>query len=146
MSLRPRADEVIRGIERSLAEHVLPELRTPYAIAQLQYAIMLLRTVRNEWDGAAERLVEDNRALRALAERTAATLETSDHDTAGELRAAASEDDTDLRMKKLGESNDRLRALHTHALAALSEDAAGEARTALHGSVSRRMPGAIRPR
>ena len=146
MSLRPRADEIIRGIERSLAGHVLPELRTPYAIAQLHYAIMLLHTLKAEWDGAAERLVEDNRALRGLAAHAADMLDENHHDVAGELRVAAREDDADLRLKKLGDTNDRLRALHARVLAALGDDAIGEARTALREGVSRRMPGAIRPR
>lgn len=145
MALRPRADEIIRGIERSLAEHVLPELRTPYAIAQLQYAILLLHTLKTEWDGAAQRLVEDNQTLRGLAARAADTLDVPDHELAGELRSAALEGDADLRLKKLGDTNDRLRALHARALAALGAEA-DEARAELRAGVSRRMPGAIRPR
>lgn len=147
MALRPRADEIIRGIERSLAEHVLPELQTPYAIAQLQYALMLLHALRNEWDGAAQRLAEDNHALRSLIARIAGRLEPQDRELAGALRTASHDDDGgDLRLKQLGETNDRLRALHARVLAALGEESAADARTELRAGVGRRMPGAIRPR
>jgi hypothetical protein len=148
LALRPRADEIIRGIEHSLAEHVLPEVRTPYAVAQLQYALGLLHTLKNEWDGAAQRLVEDNRALRAMAARLADTVAGRDAALAGALRGAAAEGDPDLRLTALGAANDHLRALHARALAVLDPDSdpAAEARRQLQEGVDRRMPGALRPR
>jgi hypothetical protein len=153
MALRPRAEEIIRGIERSLMEQVLPEVKTPYAAAQIHYAVLLLHTLKTESDGAASRLVEDNASLRSFAARAADALQAVDPALATELRGAAEETDADLRLHTLGDSNDRLRALHGRVLAACASARDGslaglerEARAQLHEGVRRRMAGALRPR
>ncbi len=111
MAIRPDAEQILRGIRRSLAAHVLPEISTPYATAQVQYAMMLLGAVADEWDGAAQRLVADNAAMRALAATAAGALRAHDSELATELEDAAAHDDTDLHISALAAANDRLRGL-----------------------------------
>ena len=151
VALRPGAEEIIRGVQQSLRAHVLPEVKTAYATAQVSYAIMLLGALAAEWDGAAQRLVEDNAALRGLAARAAEATGIGDAALVAELRAAAVETDRDVRITTLSAANDRLRALlsrlilagDTHGLepaSALREDSMQE----LRESVQRRLTGALR--
>ena len=67
-------------------------------------------------DRAAERLVEENSALRALFGEAAAVV--ADSALAGELREAAAETESSLRLSVLKRQNDGLRSLliglHAH--------------------------------
>ncbi len=121
MALQPSADAIIRGIQRSLMAHVLPETSTLYAGAQVRYAVHLLNALAAEWDGAAQRLVEDNAALRAFAARAAGPLRDQDAALAAELSAAAGERDPDVRVSTLRAANDRLRGLLTRVIAATGD-------------------------
>ena len=151
VALRPGAEEIIRGIQQSLRAHVLPEVKTPYATAQVSYAIMLLSALAAEWDGAAQRLVEDNGALRGLAARAAEVPGIGDAALVAELRAAGAETDPDVRITTLSAANDRLRALLSRLI--LASDAHGLERAGalredsmeeLRESVQRRLVGALR--
>jgi hypothetical protein len=111
MALKPDAVEIMRGIQRSLMTHVLPEVSTAYATAQVHYAVLLLNALVAEWDGAAQRLVEDNAELRAFCGRTAGQFQDTNPILAADLAAVVIEQDADLRLSTLGGANDRLRAL-----------------------------------
>lgn len=119
MALRPGAEEIIRGVQRSLSVHVLPEVSSPYAQAQVNYALFLLNALAAEWDGAAQRLVEDNAAVRDWLGAAAARIAARDAAVAEELRAAAVEQESDLRISTLARANDRLRFLQGKAFTAL---------------------------
>jgi hypothetical protein len=107
--MRPNGDEVLRGVQGSLLTYVLPELQSEYARTELMLASALLSIVGSELDGAAQRLVDDNAALRALALRGAAAIDAAP--LADELRALAAETDASLRLSDLRAANDRARAV-----------------------------------
>ena len=106
--MRPNGEEVLRGIQGSLMTYVLPELESQYARSELMIISALLAIVAGECDGAAQRLVDENAALRALAARGADAL--ADGELAGELRSLASGGDASVRLSSLRETNDALRA------------------------------------
>ena len=115
MAVRPGGEAILRGIQRSLATLVLPEVKGQYAVAQIQYALLLLNALAGEWDGAAQRLVDENTALRSALALAADGV----HDLAlaAELRAGASSVDADVRVSTLTAANDRLHGLVVRALA-----------------------------
>lgn len=151
MAVRPNGEQILRGVERSLLTHVLPELSSPYAQAQVRYAALLLNLLAAEWDDAAQRLLDDNAALRAWCGRAANALAHAQPGLADTLRAAAREQEPDIRLSTLSAANDRLRALTTRALRALTanggaaDDLLQELRHALRRSVQRRLAGSLRP-
>ncbi len=81
----------------------------------------MLDMVAQEWDGAAARLVNENRAFRGLLERGASLY-------AG---TAPGGDDADLRISALTAENDRLRGLMTDLMAQLEDDTAAAAQALL---------------
>ena len=105
--MRPNAEEVLRGVVGSLLTYVMPEVQSEYARTQVMIASALLGVVAGDWNGAAQRLVDDNATLRALAARAA------DEPAAGalrhELRSLAVETDTSLLLSYLSAANGRLR-------------------------------------
>lgn len=109
--MRPNGDEVLRGVQSSLLTYILPELQTAYARTELTIVQALLGIVAGEWDGAAQRLVDDNRSLRELARRGAEALASQDDaaELADEVRSLAEETDPSLRLSDLSAANGRLR-------------------------------------
>jgi hypothetical protein len=77
---------------------------------------ILLTMVREEWDRAAARRVEENAALRALFGDAAPVV--TDTELRRKLETAAAEREPDMRIATLDGANDRLRelliALHAH--------------------------------
>ena len=111
--MRPTEAEVLRGIQGTLATYILPEVQTEHTRLEVMLVIAVLGAVAGELDGAAQRLVEDNGALRDLARRGADALNGSDAETsslAEELRRLAGENDASVRLSELSSSNDRLHA------------------------------------
>ena len=107
--MRPNGEELLRGIQRTLTTYILPELQTAHGRVELMLAQALLGVAAAEWDGAAQRLVDDNAALRELAHRGAEALGEGKHATLGEeLRSLADEDDASLRLSDLSAANGRL--------------------------------------
>ncbi len=72
--MRPTAVEVIRGIQGTLMGVVAPELHSMFAQDTGQTMQMLLESLANEWDTAAETLSSDNRRLRDLLSQAAAAI------------------------------------------------------------------------
>ncbi|OGO50955.1 MAG: hypothetical protein A2148_02370 [Chloroflexi bacterium RBG_16_68_14] len=110
--MRPNGEELLRGIQNTLATYVLPEIESAHARFELVLVTALLGVVASEWDGAAQRLVDDNGALRELAGRGAAALagRAEAGGPADELRSLAGEADSSLRLSELSAANGRLRA------------------------------------
>ena len=98
------------------------ELQTAYARTELMLVQTLLGILASEWDSGAQRLVDDNAALRELALRGAEALDSADASLAGELRSLAGEADPSLRLSDLSAANGRLRGAIGR-LGALLEDA-----------------------
>ena len=67
--MRPNGQEVLRGVQNTLVTYILPELQSDYARTELMIVHTLVGIVAEEWDGVAQRLVDDNAALRELARR-----------------------------------------------------------------------------
>ncbi len=111
--MRPNSVEVLQGIQGTLMTYVQPEVQSDYATTELMLVNMLLGIVATGWDGAAQRLVDDNAALRDLVGDAAKVLETQPVDGAGdlldELATLAAETDTSVRISDLSAANDRLR-------------------------------------
>ena len=105
--MRPNAEEVLRGVAVSLMTYVLPEVESAYARTQLGIIAALLGVAANDWDGSAQRLVDDNASLRTLAARAAD--EPASGPLRDELRALAGETDVSVRVSDLSASNARLR-------------------------------------
>ena len=133
--MHPNSEEVLRGVAGALVTHVLPELQSPYARAQLMFSVSMLGVVANSVDGAAQQLAGDNTSLRALALRAADALP----DDAGgatlrdELRAVGAEVDASLSLSDLSAASGRVRGAlgrlgvflegaHAPALRSLRED------------------------
>jgi hypothetical protein len=113
--MHPNGEELLRGVLGTLATHVLPEVQTAHAQIQLALVLRLLGIAADEFDGAAQRLVDDNAGLRELAHRGADALAAvgdaagpDGASLAGELRSLADERDASVRLSDLSAANDRL--------------------------------------
>ena len=107
--MRPNTEELLRGLQGSLLTYVFPELQTDHGRTELMLTYALLGIAANEVDGAAQRLVDDNIAMRALARDAAGALTPLDAGLAAELRALADETDASVRISTLVSANARLR-------------------------------------
>ncbi len=108
--MRPNAPELLQGIQRSLMTYVLPEVQSDHVRMELMLTNVMLGVAAREWDGAVQRLVDENAALRALAGRSATALD-GVRDAAGfasELGTLASESDSSLRLSDLSAANAKL--------------------------------------
>ena len=112
--MHPNGEELLRGAQGTLTTYVLPEVQSAYARSEMMIVHVLLGMVANEWDGAAQRLVDGNAALRALARRAAEALEAAGGEAgdalAVELRSLAGGVDASVRITELTASRDALRA------------------------------------
>jgi len=122
--MKPNAEEVLRGVQGALLTYVLPEVQTEYARTQVMITYALLGIVATQHDGAAQRLVDDSAALRALAERGAEALagDAAHVDLAEALGSLARGSETSVRISELSAANGQLRAAIAQ-LAAVTSDA-----------------------
>ena len=88
--MTPNIPSVLAELAQLVARNAVPGVPDAERASDLGLTAMLLNLASEVWDGEAQRLVEDNRALRAL--------------------LPAEGDDSDLRISKLKAENDRLRA------------------------------------
>jgi len=87
--MTPEVPAVLAELAGLVARNAMPGVPEPERASDLGLTAMLLGLAAEVWDGAAARLVEENRALRALLGETGA--------------------DEDLHLAKLKAENDRLR-------------------------------------
>ena len=108
--MRPNGQEVLRGVQNTLVTYILPELQSDYARTELMIVHTLVGIVAEEWDGVAQRLVDDNAALRELARRGVEALASRPDASAlvDELRLLAGENDASLRLSDLSAAKDRV--------------------------------------
>lgn len=125
--MRPNAIEVLRGLQGALMADIGPEVQSLFGQDMLQTVQMLLESVTNELDGAADSLVRDNQALRALLTRGADAVRTLDGGLAEEIADALDEPvDPSLTITALAAHNQRIRGL-LERLLVICEDAVGTA-------------------
>ena len=114
--MKPEPTHVLERVMQALLADVAPAVQPPYRQAGVTMHAMLLLTVREEFDRAAARRVEENRALRALFGNADAVVE--DAALKARLADAARGEDASLLVPALEESNRALRTLvielHAH--------------------------------
>ena len=123
--MKPEATHALERLMQALLVEIAPAVEPSYRRANVSIQAMLLLAVREEFDRAAARRVEENRALRVL---FAGALDAvSDAALRERLAAAASGADTSLRVPDLEVDNRALRALlielHAHVEGLESADA-----------------------
>jgi hypothetical protein len=89
--MTPNVPSVLAELAQLVARNAAPGVPDAERASDLGLTAMLLNMASEVWDGEAQRLVEDNLALRALLLTTG--------------------EDSDLRISRLKTENDRLRAL-----------------------------------
>lgn len=125
--MRPDPPKVLMGIAVALMADVAPGISTPFALQSLGIAAGLLGMAAEEFDRAAARLVEEDRALHALFERAAPVVTSSA--LAARLREAVARPvGSDLRVSALQRHNDARRALLVDLHAAIEEQSGDAAR------------------
>ena len=130
--MRPTGVEGLRGIQEALLSTIVPELQTALAQDTVQTMQMLMESIANEWDTAAETLYTDNQRLSELLAQAAAAIR-SLPGAAAELALVADEiegalnepRDDSLAISRLTARNERLRAVLEETLVVL-EDAADQ--------------------
>jgi hypothetical protein len=108
--VRPNAEELLKGIQRSLMSYVMPEVQSDHARAEVMFSNLMLGVLTRDLDGAVQLLVDDNAWLRE-AGRTGATALTAagvEGDLATELERLAETADPSLRLSDLARANEDL--------------------------------------
>lgn len=106
--MRPDPGRVLQGVAVNLLTNVMQEIRTPFGLQTVGIAGSLAMMTAEEFDRAADRLVSENRAVRAI---LADGLPLVDGDTAAAVSAAiATPPAPDFRVSSLLAENDALRA------------------------------------
>jgi hypothetical protein len=121
--MRPNADELIKGIQRSLMSYVMPEVQSEHVRAEVMFSNLMLGVLVRDLDGAVQLLVDDNRLLREIARDSSKALEATGlvADLASELVRLADTTDPSLRLSELSKANEELTGAVTK-LAVLAEE------------------------
>lgn len=130
--MRPNALEAIRGVQGALMGVIAPELQSLFVQDTGQTVQMLLESLANEWDTAAETLHNDNRRLSGVLSAAAAALRSlkGPDDALSALAedigaGLSAEPDESLAISKLRARNVQLLAFLERTLEAC-EDGVGE--------------------
>ena len=114
--MKPEIPKVLEILAGTLLFDVAPHVSPSYRQSSVGVTAMLLGIVREEWDRAAARRIEENSALRALFRDAVRAV--SDTDLRRRLEAAAASSEASLLVSELERANDALRALlielHAH--------------------------------
>lgn len=105
--MKPDVAVALGKIGQALLVQIGPEIKADYAQRSALVATMVLQCAAEEFDRAAARRVEENRAMRELF-RSAAV---DDEELSKRLAQAARGSDEDLRISALDGANSELRAL-----------------------------------
>jgi hypothetical protein len=114
--VKPDPTRVLEVTVQHWLSELAPGIEPAYRRASLGMEALLLLCVREEWDRAAARRVEENAALRRLFADAAEHLD--DAGLRARLAEAAAEGDPGLGLGELQRANETLRALlielHAH--------------------------------
>ncbi|WP_333807031.1 hypothetical protein [Phenylobacterium sp.] len=100
--MKPDIPAVLAELAGLVARNAVPDVDPAERAGALSLSAALLGMAAEAWDGAAQRLVEENRALRALLAEAG--------ERAGRNAWLAGTGDDDLRISALSAANARLRA------------------------------------
>src|SRR4030081_4043523 len=98
--MRPSVDRYLDELRRALAQDFAPRLPTSFEQSALARHAVLLGAVIEEFDRAASRRIEENRALRGLFADAVRTI--PDSDLRSRLLAACKTEDTSFKVRGLG--------------------------------------------
>jgi hypothetical protein len=107
--VKPDVPKVLEILAGTFLFEVAPNVSPAYRKSSVGVSALLLGMVREEWDRAAARRVEENAALRALFREAAPVV--SDTDLRRRIEEAAAGRDASLLVSELERANDSLRAL-----------------------------------
>jgi hypothetical protein len=114
--MTPDTRSIITDLAGRMAMVFAPDLKSPYVAGSAGLTAAVLMMVAEEGDRTAHRLVEENRAIRAIL--TGAAVAEPPAELAARLRTLAGGSDDDLRVSALQAANNALRAaltdLHAH--------------------------------
>lgn len=106
--MRPDPGRVLQGVAVNLLANVMQEIRTPFGMQTVGIAGSLAMMTAEEFDRAADRLVSENRTVRAI---LADGLPLVSGETASAVAAAiATPAAPDFRVSSLLAENDAVRA------------------------------------
>jgi hypothetical protein len=125
--MKPDAGVVLETTAAKLMFEMAPQMHPPFLQGTVTVIGLLLTMLREEWDRAAQRRVEENEILRRLFVRAAPHL-ADDHLRRG-LLAAAESREAGLRIAELDAANDTLRGLLIELQAHVEDLQTPEART-----------------
>ncbi|WP_397395790.1 hypothetical protein [Phenylobacterium sp.] len=100
--MKPDIPAVLAELAGLVARNAAPDVDPAERAGALSLSAALLGMAAEAWDGATQRLVEENRALRALLADAG--------DRAGPMAGLAGAEDDDLTISVLSAANARLRA------------------------------------
>jgi len=100
--VKPDIPAVLAELAGLVARNAAPDVDPAERVGALSLSAALLGMAAEAWDGTAQRLVEENRALRALLADAG--------DRAGPMAGLAGAEDDDLTISVLSAANARLRA------------------------------------
>jgi len=124
--MKPEIPKVLEILAGKLLFDVAPHVSPAYRQSSVGVSAMLLGIVREEWDRAAARRIEENAALRALFRRAAPVV--TDTDLRRRLEAAAASSDASFLVSELERANDALRALLIELHAQVEQEPSASAR------------------
>jgi hypothetical protein len=125
--MTPDTRSIVTDVAARMGMQFAPDLKSPYLAGSAGLTAAVLMMVAEEGDRTAHRLVEENRAIRALL-RDAASIRPPP-DLAGRWAELAAGDDEDLRISALQAGNNALRKALTDLHAHLETRADGPAKT-----------------
>ena len=109
--MTPDTRSIITDLAGRMAMVFAPDLKSPYVAGSAGLTAAVLMMVAEEGDRTAHRLVEENRAIRAILAQAGAAEPPSD--LAGRLLTLAAGVDADLRISALQAGNNALRSALT---------------------------------
>jgi len=125
--MKPDPQAVLGQLAGLMLQTIAPQVQPAYLAGTIGMSGLLLAMLTQEWDRAAERLVGENRAIRALFRQAEAVA--LDTGLSEALRALAGGEDDDLRLSALEAANGTLRAalIDLHAAVEARKDARSQA-------------------
>ena len=124
--MKPEVPKLLEVLAGKLLFDVAPYVSPSYRQSSVGVTAILLGMVREEWDRAASRRIEENSALRELFRNAAPAV--TDTALRRRLEAAAISSEASLLISELERSNDALRALLIELHAHVEEQSSAQAR------------------
>jgi hypothetical protein len=141
--MTPNTRAILTDLAQRMGGLYAPDLKSPYLAGSAGLTAAVLMMAAEESDRTAHRLVEENRAIRAILKQAASLPPPAD--LAKRLSNLADGDESDLRISSLQAVNDALRTALTD-LHAVVETQAGEPAAALDAAIWSELAASTRRR